>query len=229
MKKNYILEIKINELKSPVVRKISVPSGITFRTLHDIIQIVFGWGNYHMYNFMPEDFKIEITCDFEKAELYNEYVNKEKDMKNMFDGLISEKSLFEKQVKDAEFEIIDEYMKLGSKIKYTYDFGDNWVHSIKVLEIVEDGIDDAKVLMQKGITPPDDCGGVQGYEDIKDTLLDENNKGHEEMIAWARTTGYKGVIESEEIINLRLKNPKEYFEEIDALEYDLDDVISDKY
>lgn len=234
--KNYILEIKLKGLTPTVMRKVQVKEGITFRELHDIIQIVFSWGNYHMYKFTFENYNIEVTCDYEKVEAYNEYLELEKEAEEgnksnpkFFDGLVKMRKLYKDQIKDAEYEKIDDYMKEGAKIDYIYDFGDYWHHSIKVLEIIENGEENSKILSAKGITPPDDCGGVDGYLDIKETLENEEGKDHEEMLRWAKTTGYKGYIEDFETINEKLINPIKYFDDIDKADFDMDDVISDYY
>lgn len=234
--KNYILEIKIKGLTPQVIRRLSVPEGISFRELHDIIQIVFQWGNYHMYKFMPEDLNIEITCDYEKVAAYEEYLkeaesvsDEDKELSKAFDNTFPKKNIFVTQVKDAEYEKIDEYMKEDSKLNYIYDFGDYWHHVVKCTEIIDDGDSVAKLISAKGITPPEDVGGVDGYNDIRLILEDENHENHEEMMDWARTTGYTGKMEKSEVLNERLKDPAKYFQEIDTIDFDLDDVISDTY
>ena len=41
------------------------------------------------------------------------------------------------QDEDNAEECIDSWMKEGSEILYTYDFGDNWEHIINIEKIVE--------------------------------------------------------------------------------------------
>jgi site-specific recombinase XerD len=47
----YIFKIWIHDIKPQIWRRFQIPAGITFRQLHDIIQIVMGWENYHLYRF----------------------------------------------------------------------------------------------------------------------------------------------------------------------------------
>ena len=47
--KNYILRITIDD--SDIWRRISFPHGFTFKILHEVIQIIFGWQNYHLHEF----------------------------------------------------------------------------------------------------------------------------------------------------------------------------------
>ena len=47
----YVFKIWLHDLHPQIWRRFQVPSGISFRQLHDIIQIVMGWENYHLYRF----------------------------------------------------------------------------------------------------------------------------------------------------------------------------------
>lgn len=227
--KNYILDITLEGIEPEIKREISVPEGITFATLHDFIQIVFGWGNYHMYEFEIPERKLEITCDYERVAEYNDYIEfkKSQQTKKEFANTISVDRLYENELLDTEYAQIDEYMEVGKEIDYVYDFGDYWEHKIKVKKVIEVGSQNAKLIKASGITPPDDVGGPEGYKEVRDVLENPNSDGYEEMMEWARTTGYTGKLESTDVINERLLDPKKYFKEIDMPDFDMDDVISD--
>ncbi len=47
----YVFKIWLPDLRPQIWRRFKVPSGISFRQLHDVIQIVMGWENYHLYRF----------------------------------------------------------------------------------------------------------------------------------------------------------------------------------
>ena len=47
----YVFKIVLHDVRPQVWRRFKVPAGITFHTLHDIIQAVMGWENYHLYRF----------------------------------------------------------------------------------------------------------------------------------------------------------------------------------
>ena len=68
---------------------------------------------------------------------------------------------------DAD-ECIDEWIEEGDTFVYTYDFGDNWEHSIKVEKIVEYQHRYPTVLKYQGANMIEDCGGIWAYEDCKD-------------------------------------------------------------
>lgn len=60
----------------------------------------------------------------------------------------------------------------GTKIDYTYDFGDSWDHEI----LVERALTAAAgqryptCLVREGACPPEDCGGTGGYERLREIL-----------------------------------------------------------
>lgn len=77
-------------------------------------------------------------------------------------------------------------LSVKSKFNYTYDFGDDWEHEILVEKIVakDTGAHYPICLTGKRACPPEDCGGVWGYQSLLDTLSDENNPEYDEMLEW---------------------------------------------
>ncbi len=71
-------------------------------------------------------------------------------------------------------------------LKYEYDFGDGWDHTIVLEKIVE--VDDHQpipvCIKGKRNCPPEDCGGVWGYEDLLEIISDPKHPEHEEMLEW---------------------------------------------
>jgi Plasmid pRiA4b ORF-3-like protein len=72
------------------------------------------------------------------------------------------------------------------KISYTYDFGDDWVHEIVVEKVL--GRDPALTYPRctggRQAAPPDDCGGIWGYEELVEILADPRHPEHEERLEW---------------------------------------------
>lgn len=72
------------------------------------------------------------------------------------------------------------------KFKYIYDFGDNWEHHI-VLEKIhpnQAGLKTPYCIEGERAAPPDDCGGVWGYEDALKILADKTHPEYEELSEW---------------------------------------------
>ena len=69
---------------------------------------------------------------------------------------------------DAKEELIDDWFVEKEKWLYTYDFGDNWEHTILVEKIVEYEERFPIVVKSKGPNMIEDCGGIWSFFDIID-------------------------------------------------------------
>lgn len=151
----YQLKITIRGSKPPIWRRVIVPEHIAFCDLDDIIEKIFGWTHSHMYEFFIKDWGMRITG----APLMEEEDNAE--------------------------ECIDSWMKVGSEIIYTYDFGDSWEHLIKVEKMVEYEYRYPVVLKFKGPNMIEDCGGIWGFYDcIEDAEPFDMDAVNEEFQSW---------------------------------------------
>ena len=75
-------------------------------------------------------------------------------------------------------------MEVKDRITYIYDFGDDWKHSITLIKITPLKVDGPFVTSGKGKCPPEDCGGIWGYEGLIDTVNDPKNPEYEDMREW---------------------------------------------
>lgn len=137
----YQLKITIKNSHPPIWRRIIVPDRITFFDLDDIIEKAFGWTHDHMFAF---DFKYPVA-EFVGSPMHDE--------------------------EDTADECIDEWMDEGRSFLYTYDFGDNWEHVIKVEKIVSYDKRYPQVLKYKGPNMIEDCGGIWGFYENKDEAV----------------------------------------------------------
>ena len=90
-------------------------------------------------------------------------------------------------IKNATRIKVTDYLKEKDKLVYTYDFGDNWQHEIVVEKILqpEEGVKYPRCISGKRSCPPEDVGGVPGYEEFLEAIMDPDHPEHEEMIEWA--------------------------------------------
>jgi len=75
----------------------------------------------------------------------------------------------------------------GSMCTYEYDFGDSWEHLIEVED--ELPVDSVEVRLPHCVggvrsCPPEDSGGVGGYERLFVALRDPDDEEHEEYRTW---------------------------------------------
>ncbi len=159
---NEILQLKIvlKDTKPPIWRRILVHKNTTFFDLHNIIQIVMGWENYHLYEFNFLNYRI--------SEIDEEF-GFDDDIIDSFKITIGEIISKEKQT-----------------FQYDYDFGDGWEHKItfeKFLNI-EDNKQYPICTAGKLNCPPEDCGGTWGYYELLNILKDKNHPERKERIEW---------------------------------------------
>ena len=142
----YQFKVQLKNIsKPPVWRKIIIPADFTFQRFHDVIQTVFGWEDYHLFEFQDKEYQctIRIAVPFEDD----------------FD--------FDVNTLDAsKVRLSDLFIGNFRKLLYVYDFGDNWVHEITLEKIFDDKRKEAFCLSGKGNCPPEDCGGIWGYENL---------------------------------------------------------------
>lgn len=192
--KAYQIKIELVNSNPLIWRRVIVPVDITFRRLHDVIQFAMGWMDYHLYEFEFPNEKLRITNDEEAYEEYKYYkkVYKGKKLTKEDDpyGFI-EKTL-EITIRKPQSIKIDKYLQEYKVISYVYDFGDNWEHKI----ILEKVIDDYEFGYPTCIEgeypcPPEDVGGISGYEEFLEVINDPNHEDFEGFISWAKEQGYK--------------------------------------
>ncbi len=69
---------------------------------------------------------------------------------------------------------------------YEYDFGDGWLHEIEIEEIIliEKKIHQPILLAGEKACPPENIGGIPGYEDFLTALANPKSEKHKEMLQW---------------------------------------------
>ena len=106
----YQIKVTLNDTHPPVWRRILVPANTNLLKLHDILQIVMGWEDYHLHMFKIEGLIYGDPEDDEFGEL----------------GTLDETNYKLKQVIYGE----------GQRFTYEYDFGDSWMHTLLVEKIL---------------------------------------------------------------------------------------------
>ena len=83
--------------------------------------------------------------------------------------------------------LIDVLEDAGVKtVKYLYDFGDGWEHTVKVERVTDavPGLTYPRLVDAVGRCPPEDVGGSWGYDEFLDALADPAHENHAEMKDW---------------------------------------------
>jgi hypothetical protein len=164
-KRLYVLKIGLLHISPPIWRRVQVPGNFTLEDLHDTIQNAMGWDSYHAHSFLI-DGKSYGTAAEEAAEF-----GIDESDESMF--CLEELDLTEKK-----------------RFRYIYDFGDEWIHQVTVERVLpargksEEDKTSAVCLAGKRACPPEDCGGVPGYEEIIAALKAPLKKKYRERLDW---------------------------------------------
>ena len=156
-KQIYQIQMALTGIKPKVWRRILVDADTSLLDFHNIIQTTMGWMNEHMHQFI-------------KDRIY--YAPKEFEMDDTIDT---------KKV------LLSDLLKMeNDKIKYEYDFGDSWIHDVILEKILPF---DKKTTLPvcitgKGCCPPEDCGGIPGYEHMLKVMSNPKDKEYKEMKEW---------------------------------------------
>jgi hypothetical protein len=76
--------------------------------------------------------------------------------------------------------------RVRTRIAYEYDFGDGWEHELVVeaRTVAGDGQAYPACLAGEGACPPEDCGGVYGFAELKEVLAGPDSAERDEMLEW---------------------------------------------
>lgn len=71
-------------------------------------------------------------------------------------------------------------------IDYTYDFGDNWEHSLTVSDVRRGEPDTAypRFIGGERDCPPEDCGGIPGFYEMLEAKANPAYPDHVEITEW---------------------------------------------
>jgi len=155
----YQFKITLYESRPPIWRRVQVSSDISLHRLHKIIQTVMGWEDYHLHKFIVGD-----SCYGEPDPYYDSDMDDDKKVR------LSEVVLGE-----------------GHWFDYEYDFGDSWLHRVLMEKTLqpESGMKYPRLIKGKRACPPEDVGGMWGYEEFLEAIRDPGHPEHKDMLDWA--------------------------------------------
>ena len=157
------LHVTLNDVKPLVQRRVEVPLAIRLDRLHLVLQAAMGWTNSHLYEIRARNIGWGVPDP------------------DFGDGPLDAKKA----------RLADVLEDVGTKtVKYLYDFGDGWEHTVKVERITDavPGLAYPVLINATGRCPPDDVGGPWGYDEFLEALADPAHENHAEMKKWAGET-----------------------------------------
>lgn len=163
----YQFKVTLKGIEPEVWRRILVPASYSFWDLHVAIQDAMGWLDYHLHLF-----RIPHPDTGQSSHIG-----------------IPDDDPFDDEVECLpgwEIPLAEYFRAPGDQADYEYDFGDGWEHEV-VLEQVSTRVAKAKYpvcLDGARACPPEDCGGVPGYEQMLEVLGDPTDEEHESILQW---------------------------------------------
>jgi Plasmid pRiA4b ORF-3-like protein len=168
------LKITLDDVKPLVMRRVEVPLSIRLDRLHLAIQAAMGWTNSHLYEIRAQD----IGWGFPDPD--------------WGDGPL-----------DAlKARLIDVLEDVGTKtLKYLYDFGDGWEHTIKIERLIDSlpGIIYPRLIEAAGRCPPEDVGGPWGYAEFLEAIRDPDHDRHAEFKEWIAEDFDPNIVDAEQL------------------------------
>ncbi len=161
-----LLKISMQGVEEPPMwREVEVPAWYMFRELHEVIQIVTGLDDDHLWEFYPEPNKNKrLTVAPDLGE-------------NIFSARIDKS-----QTLDAdETELTQFLRRKGKKMEYVYDFGDDWHFTIEVKEVLKKSSNYPVCTGFEGsLNVMEDTGGLWSYLAVRDIYTNWDKLSEEE-------------------------------------------------
>ena len=161
-KSNQIFQLKVTlkNSKPPIWRRVQVRSDTRLDQMHQIIQAIMGWWDYHLHQFI----------------IFNKYFGVPH---NDYLGFMDMND-------ETQYRLDDFFSEEGIKCIYEYDFGDSWEHVLLLekIQTTEEGVHYPVCIKGKRACPPEDVGGIWGYEDFLEAIQNPEHEEHEMYIEW---------------------------------------------
>src|SRR5271154_3848243 len=158
------LKVTLNDVEPKVLRRIEVPADIKLDRLHLTLQAALGWTNSHLFEIRARD------------------VGWGQPSPDWPDGPLDARKA----------KLIDVLEDAGTKtLRYLYDYGDGWEHTIKVerLAPAESDVLYPRLIEASGRCPPEDVGGPGATAKCsKHSKIPATSATPKPWSGWARTS-----------------------------------------
>jgi hypothetical protein len=163
--RTYRVRVDIVGAKPPIWRRLDLGSDLMLDDLHVAIQAAFGWTDSHLHRFgVGPSFWDHSTewylCPFDVEEGEDH------------------------GVPEHEVRLDEVLVEAGDTLLYVYDYGDDWEHRVRLEEVSDraEGAPLAVCVDGRRAGPPEDCGGIPGYEQMLAEASDPTAEMHAEAV-----------------------------------------------
>jgi len=149
----YQIKLELTGSKPKIWRRLIIPANMLLRDLHKVIQTAMGWTNSHLHMFVKGKVMLEPAIDSDFMESpgidYTGYT---------IDRLL---------------------VAVNDKIRYDYDFGDGWEHTITLEKVIKDYDGTLPVCTDGALNcAPEVVGGIWGFQGFKKAIKGPSHPEH---------------------------------------------------
>ena len=153
----YRVRIDIKEAKPPIWRRLELGSDMLLNDLHEVIQASFGWTDSHLHRF-----SLGTSVWDPGVETYLSGFD-------LDDGDLGRGDFGEADgIAETDVRLDEVLVEAGDRLQYVYDYGDSWEHVVRLEKVIDRSAQAAWAVCTDGRRggPPEDCGGIGGYEEL---------------------------------------------------------------
>ncbi len=155
------MKVTLRSIRPPIWRRIEVRSDIRLDQLAYLLVVAIGWEGYHLDQFRIGETRY-LTADLDPPLFGPRPLNA------------------------ARYRLEELLAQTGDKMIWDYDFGDGWEHDVVVeaIEAADGRATYPRCIKGRRACPPEDCGGVWGYENLVEALAAPAHPEHAELTEW---------------------------------------------
>ena len=143
----FTLTIELVGAKPRIWRRVSLPGDLTLDAVHTLFQAAMGWTDSHLHRFHPG-----AGNGYDQPYFITE-----------FDEVDGDEGTREENVR------LDQVLREpGDRLTYLYDFGDDWLHRVKLESTSPLTPENREPTCLRGAKacPPEDVGGIYGFQEV---------------------------------------------------------------
>lgn len=155
------LKIQLDDWKPVIWRRVEVPLTASLKALHDVVQAAMPFEDYHLFEFRTAERRYAIPDPEWDSLRDRTYSAKTTKLGQLIDGGITE-------------------------LTYTYDFGDDWRHTITIeaTAVADPMVEYPRYIDGGRRAPPEDVGGIPGFELFLEAMADPHHEQHDHLRRW---------------------------------------------
>lgn len=165
--KAYTLRIELDYIKPVIWREVEVPSNLTLSSLAAVILLAMGWNEDHLHQFVVRH---GLSSTYYSTSIHE-----------------TAHDIAESGSRDGKKHCIGELLSnVGDKVTFEYDFGDSWMHTVKLIASAEYDRQkkEVKLLAGERACPLDDCGALPGYRELCEAMDRPYSSSAQRFMEW---------------------------------------------